>query len=63
METNKKAYSETLEEPVQKLSSWYEVMGDSKWRWNKPKTEKELDVPGLGVAEPVNDRFATAVDY
>lgn len=38
------------------------TMADRKSETNKPKTTKELDVPGLKVIEPINDRFASAVD-
>lgn len=45
-----------------KLSPWKEVRTGNKLRWCTQKPEKKLDVPGLKVIGPVNDRFVTAVE-
>lgn len=40
-----------------------EVMSDNKLRWYTPKPERDMDVAGLRVIEPINDHLAAAFDY
>lgn len=51
------------EEKASDLPPWHEVMPGNKLRRYKTNPERELDVPDLRVIEPVNNRFAVAVEY
>lgn len=61
--TNRMVYSEMSEEDAAELPSWNEVTAGSRTRRYKSKPEKDLDVLGLRVIEPINYRLAAAVDY
>lgn len=51
------------QEPALKLPPFNEVLSDKKSRLHISRPERQLHVPGLNLTEPVNNRFASAVNY
>lgn len=56
-------YYEISEQQLPDLLPWNGVTLGTKPMWYNTKPGLELDIPGLRVIEPVDDRFAATVDY